>query len=101
MSISDIVVSCSIMPEAFDKTSLMALSLGVPLIAYSHGVLREHQKALYPYGMIEANKKSTMRLKIREFYRLKEKPRPLKNTTFRTHQIHSQILSIYKKLLVD
>ena len=101
MAISDIVISCSIMPEAFDKTSLMALSLGVPLIAYSHGVLKEHQKALYPYGMIEPGKKSTMRLKIREFYRLRDKPKPFKNEIFSKNQAHSQILSIYEKLLTS
>lgn len=77
MTVSDLVVSCSRMPDAFDRPSLMALSLGVPVIAYSHGVLKEHLKALYPYGVIEANKKSSMRLKISEFYRLKEKPKPL------------------------
>lgn len=99
IAVSDLVLSCSIMPEAFDKASLVSLSLGVPLIAYSHGVLREHQKALYPYGIVEANKKSTMRLKIREFYGLKEKPKPLKNEKFTIECAHKEVLNIYKEVL--
>ena len=77
----------------------MALSHGVPYIACSHGVLKEHQKALYHYCMVEPNKKSTMRLKIREFYRLRDTPKPFKKETFSQNQAYSRILSIYEKLL--
>lgn len=101
ITVSDLVVSCSIIPEVFDKTCLMALSLGVPVVAYSHGVLKEHLKTLYPYGIIEANKKSSMRLKIREFYGLEEKPKPLKNKTFTKQGARQQIVSIYERLLVN
>lgn len=101
MSVSDLVVSCSMVPEAFDAASLMALSLGVPVIGYSHGVLKEHLKALYPYGMVEAYKKSTMRLKIREFYRLNQKPIPLKNDQFTTEQANNKVIEVYQKLLLS
>jgi glycosyltransferase involved in cell wall biosynthesis len=99
IAVSDLVLSCSIMPESFDKASLVTLSLGVPLIAYSHGVLREHLNALYPYGIVEANKKSSMRLKIREFYHLKEKPKPHKNERFTKEHAHKGVFKIYSELL--
>lgn len=99
IAVSDLVLSCSIMPESFDKASLVTLSLGVPLIAYSHGVLREHLEALYPYGIVEANKKSSMRLKIREFYHLNEKPKPLKNEKYTKEHTYKKIFKIYSGLL--
>ena len=100
MKVSDLVLSCSIIPEAFNKACLMALSIGVPVIAYSHGILKEQLNALYPYGMVEANKKSTMRLKIREFYKLKDKPKPNKNDQFTTDCAHKKVLSVYEELLL-
>ena len=79
------------------EIELDTVELAKFLVQSGHGVLKEHQKALYPYGMIEPGKKSTMRLKIREFYRLSDKPKPFKNETFSKNQAHSQILSIYEK----
>lgn len=98
MMVSDLVVSCSMKPEAFDRDILTALSLGVPVIGYSHGILKEQLKALYPYGIIEAHKKSSMRLKIREFYKLEGKPKPLKNDGFTIERAHRKCLSIYEKI---
>jgi glycosyltransferase involved in cell wall biosynthesis len=99
MTISDLVVSCSTISEAFGRVTLEALSLGVPVIAYSHGGVKEQLEALYPYGIIEPNKKSSMRLGIREFYKLKEKPKPLMNTNFTLEKTNNRILSVYKRLL--
>ena len=99
MSISDLVVSCSTTPEAFGRVTLEALSLWVPVIAYSHGGVKEQLKELYPYGSVEANKKSSMRLKIREFYKLEEKPKPFKNDKFTLERTNEKILKVYEGLL--
>ena len=63
-------------------------------------LLKEQFNTLYPYGMVEANKKSTMRLKIREFYKLKDKPKPNKNDQFTTDCAHKKVLSVYEELLL-
>ena len=99
MSVSDLVVSCSTEPEAFGRVSLEALSLGVPVIAYSHGGVREQLEALFPYGRIEANKKSTMRLKIREYYYLENKPKPIPNTRFTLDKTNNKVLNLYHSLI--
>ena len=41
LSISDIVLSLAKIPEAFGRTALEALTLGVPVLAYNHGGAKE------------------------------------------------------------
>ena len=50
MSISDIVLSLARTPEAFGRTALEALALGVPVIAYDHGGAAEVLGAVFPEG---------------------------------------------------
>ena len=52
MSISDIVFSLSREPEAFGRTSLEALGMGVPVIAYGHGGAGEVLQAIFPAGRV-------------------------------------------------
>mgnify|MGYP001217877113 CR=1 FL=1 len=98
MSISDLVVSCSTEPEAFGRVSLEALSLGVPVIAYSHGGVREQLETLFPYGMIEANKKLAMRLKIRDYYQREDKPKPVPNVRFTLNKMNNKVSDLYRSL---
>jgi glycosyltransferase involved in cell wall biosynthesis len=55
LSISSIVMSLSNAPEAFGRTVLESLCLGVPVIAYAHGGTVEILNALFPSGLIPAN----------------------------------------------
>lgn len=50
MAISRIVFSLSREPEAFGRTTVEALSLGVPVIGYNHGGVREQLLAILPEG---------------------------------------------------
>ncbi|MBL1142240.1 MAG: glycosyltransferase [Proteobacteria bacterium] len=50
ISSSDIVLSLAITPEAFGRTALEALSLGVPVIAYDHGGAKEILAKMFPEG---------------------------------------------------
>ena len=50
MSISNIVLSLARTPEAFGRTALEALALGVPVIAYDHGGAAEVLGAIFPEG---------------------------------------------------
>lgn len=52
MAISGIVLSLSREPEAFGRTTVEALSLGVPLIGYSHGGVGEQLKSILPEGSV-------------------------------------------------
>jgi len=52
MTISDIVLSLSRKPEAFGRTCVEALSLGVPLIGYAHGGVEEQLNSILPEGCV-------------------------------------------------
>jgi glycosyltransferase involved in cell wall biosynthesis len=52
MAISDIVYSLAKEPEAFGRTTLEALSMGVPVIGYDHGGVSEQLNKLLPEGAI-------------------------------------------------
>lgn len=53
ISISKIVMSLSVEPEAFGRTTLEALSLGVPVIAYDHGGSSEILNTVFPAGLVK------------------------------------------------
>lgn len=52
MAISRIVFSLSREPEAFGRTTVEALSLGIPVIGYNHGGVSEQLQAILPSGSI-------------------------------------------------
>jgi len=53
MSISKIVFSLSTEPEAFGRTTIESLKLGVPVIGYDHGGVGEQLKEIFPQGRIK------------------------------------------------
>lgn len=52
MAVSDLVFSLSREPEAFGRTTLEALSLGIPVVAYDHGGATEVLAHLFPSGKV-------------------------------------------------
>lgn len=52
MSISTIVMSLSGEPEAFGRTVLESLCLGIPVIAYDHGGAGEILEKIFPAGLV-------------------------------------------------
>ena len=60
MSISNIVMSLSLQPEAFGRVSIEALSLGVPVIAYAHGGVEEQLTAVLPEGKVSTGDKAAV-----------------------------------------
>ena len=53
MSISSMVVSLANAPEAFGRTVMESLSLGVPVVGYSHGGVEEQLQSMCPEGMVK------------------------------------------------
>ncbi len=52
LGVSTLVYSLSHAPEAFGRTTIEALSLGVPVIGYDHGGVAEQLQQVYPEGRI-------------------------------------------------
>lgn len=52
LSVSDLVYSLSTQPESFGRTTLEALALGRPVVAYNHGGVGEQLQELFPTGLV-------------------------------------------------
>ena len=55
MAMSHIVYSLSKEPEAFGRTTLESIKLGVPIIGYNHGGVGEQLSEIFPEGLILIN----------------------------------------------
>jgi glycosyltransferase involved in cell wall biosynthesis len=66
MAVSDIVFSLSSQPESFGRTTLEALSLGVPVIGYDHGGVREILESMFPRGLVMLNDQCALVEKVVE-----------------------------------
>ncbi len=93
MLISKIVFSLSNQPEAFGRVSLEALSLGIPVIAYSHGGVEEQLKNILPSGLVTKNNKQSLYEKTKIF--LIKPPTPKKNNYFLLKNMLEKTLKIY------
>ena len=67
MSISNLVMSLAREPEAFGRTALEALALGVPVVAYNHGGASEVLERMFPLGLVKALDKDAASLKVKQF----------------------------------
>lgn len=67
MAASQLVVSLAREPEAFGRTALEALSLGVPVVAYDHGGASEVLQSMFPQGLVPALDMTAAANKIKDF----------------------------------
>ena len=95
MSISKIVFSLSKEPEAFGRISLESLSLGIPVIAYSHGGVKEQLIKLLPTGLIEVGKiNDVVNLALRW---ITKPPKIKKNNFFTLKKMLQNTMNVYDK----
>jgi glycosyltransferase involved in cell wall biosynthesis len=59
-SLSAIVFSLSTQPESFGRTTLEALSLGIPVIGYDHGGVGEILRDVFPSGLTPVGNRATL-----------------------------------------
>jgi len=52
LAMSEVVFSLSTQPESFGRTTLEALALGRPVVAYDHGGVGEQLRAIFPAGRV-------------------------------------------------
>tara|TARA_B100000767_G_scaffold156125_1_gene146801 strand:- start:3824 stop:4966 length:1143 start_codon:yes stop_codon:yes gene_type:complete len=97
MFISRLVFSLTKVPEAFGRISLESLSLGVPVIAYSHGGVKEQLSELLPEGLVNVgNINNVAKLACKWI----NKPPVIKiNNHFTLEKMLENTLKIYKKMV--
>jgi len=97
MAIANIVYSFSLEPEAFGRTTIEALSLGVPVIGYAHGGVSEQLEALLPDGRVDVgNVAEAMTLTLNWLH---QPPRIAKNKTFSLQQLLTKTMAVYEELV--
>lgn len=93
MSVSNIVLSLAKTPEAFGRTALEALSLGIPVIAYDHGGAAEVLAEIFPAGRARPFDVDHVCELVRNFY---NNTPPVKDTGhFTLDDMLDQTLSVY------
>ena len=95
MSVSDIVFSLSREPEAFGRTTLEALSMGVPVIAYGHGGAGEVLQAIFPAGRVAAGHPEAAATLAAEF--LRQRPVVPDRNPFTLQRMLAATIGVYER----
>ncbi len=93
---SNIVLSLAKEPEAFGRTTIEALSMGVPVIGYNHGGIAEQLAICFPEGQVAVGDIQAVANKISSWQHVM----PQVNTQhpFTLQNMCQQTLNIYQKL---
>ena len=97
MSISKIIFSLSNEPEAFGRTTMESLKIGVPVIGYGHGGVGEQLKKVFPQGIIKKNDISAAVSLCKKW--IKKTPKVRKTELFNLETMQTNTLKIYKAAL--
>jgi glycosyltransferase involved in cell wall biosynthesis len=78
LSVSDVVYSLSTQPESFGRTTLEALALGRPVVAYDHGGVGEQLRQFFPEGRVTLGNAEQLRKATRSVLHNCNEPRPVR-----------------------
>lgn len=96
MTISNFVVSFSSTPEAFGRTVLESLTLGVPVVGYDHGGVGELLKTLYPVGAVPVGNVQVAADRIKE---LRAQQHPIESHDLTLQAMREKTVAMYEELL--
>jgi glycosyltransferase involved in cell wall biosynthesis len=97
MAISDVVLSLSHEPEAFGRTPIEALAMGVPVVGYAHGGVAEQLDVVFPQGRVKPKNYLGAARRIKEWH--DEMPTVAPTTAFRLQTMLDNTLTVYQKAL--
>ncbi|MDQ2696629.1 MAG: glycosyltransferase family 4 protein [Pseudomonadota bacterium] len=98
MAVSDVVLSLSLEPEAFGRTTLEALSLGRPVAAYDHGGVAEQLAVILPQGRVAVADRQAMAALLAEWRR--SPPAVPRHQPFTLEKMLDQTLAVYTELVL-
>jgi len=97
MSMSKIVFSLSNEPEAFGRTTIESLKIGVPVIGYGHGGVGEQLRKVFSEGIIKKDDIPTAVNLCKDW--IKKTPKVTKTDLFNLETMQSNTLKIYRTVL--
>lgn len=98
-SVVDVVVSVNNKAESFGRTVLEALSIGKPVVAFSHGGVTEIMQQLFPAGMVSPGNDLELSQRIDQF--LLDPPEVKKHQLFSNQSMFQKTMSVYQDLMAD
>jgi glycosyltransferase involved in cell wall biosynthesis len=103
MAESAAVLSLSLQPEAFGRTTLEALTLGRPVAGYAHGGVGEQLGAMLPEGAVKPGDRAAMANLLHDWLREggASAPRPTANEEFTLAAMLERTLGVYCNVLAS
>jgi len=98
MAVSDMVFSLSTKPESFGRTTLEALSLGVPVVGFAHGGVGEQLAHLLPQGAIPLGDINSLETLAAEW--VETPPQVPQSHVFTLQRMLDSTLAVYEELTV-
>ncbi len=96
-AISEVVVSLSSNPpEAFGRTTLEALAMGVPVVGFAHAGIGEILTALFPEGAVPVGRLDLVAERIRDM--LEHGATVPRNEQFTQRRMLDETLGVYREL---
>jgi len=100
LAASEIVYSlCADPPEAFGRTVPEALHLGVPVIGWNHGGVKETLAVMFPQGAVTPGDRRALLDLSLEF--LRDRPGVPSSDTFGLRESMEQTMAVYKSVLAE
>jgi glycosyltransferase involved in cell wall biosynthesis len=100
MAAAEIVFNlCSDPPEAFGRTVPEALHLGVPVVAWNHGGVRETLAEMFPAGAVSPDNRVALRDRTRRF--LLDRPAVPPSDAFLLERSMAETLRLYCSVLEE
>ncbi len=96
MAISAIVLSLSREPEAFGRTTLEALSMGIPTLGYDHGGVGEQLAAILPQGCVPVGDLDSLSTRVTEW--LQDPPEVPQPQPYTLARMLDATLAVYREL---
>ena len=93
---SALVVSTSTEPEAFGRTVLEALRLGIPVAGFDHGGVGEILSDIFPPGRVAVGDVNALTERIAHF--LDNPPRVPRSDAYSLHATQSSTIRLYEEL---
>lgn len=98
LSVSDVVFSLSTKPESFGRTTLEALALGRPVVAYDHGGVGEQLRTIFPAGGVPLGDERALLRTTRQILVAAAVPGPIP-TAYTLEAMCAGTLEMYSELL--
>lgn len=100
MANSSLVLQLSRRPEAFGRTVVEALNLGVPVLGWAHGGVGELLNELYPQGAVTLGDETALVERAQQILQAKFAP-PASFEHYRLAEMQQATLAVYAELMAE